>query len=232
MTAGLQVYDQNGYLQMDSNATWFTFKTKLNVTIPTVTGSPYYRFPVYFTGGRPMVFLKGCLYFIDTITKTGSNTWVIWIFASLLAYQQVATIYIFDDVHLNTNFGLESYDENGKLVFSTASKPLKLAYAGQTPQGSERNPYNNGVESYSWAGLPPGSYAGNVSTTRAGLDVQGDDQGTYIDTMSEFAEFTSTGYNLYFLYDGNSIGTTGQWGRYFQSGPSPFVLIINTSLYD
>lgn len=244
MQEGLQVYDENGKLLIDSNLInyYFVRKGEINIGNSAETSGTQVMVTISEVGTRPMIFIRDAIVFRYSSTFSG-GLWTIQYIVPVLFVRQTLKYYVFDCNPVAARFGIETYDADGNLTFSSARKPLKLAYSGQAPQGTELNPYPGGVTEYSFRGLDVGVYAGCVSSNRIGLDIQGDSSGsTYLETMSEFVFFKSPesfnpnsdkGYTLRFDLDGGYIdGAPSQWGRWFQRGPSPIIMIIDATIYD
>lgn len=231
MEYGLQVFDQDGFLQIDTNYITYAFKRKGQVEIPA-TGQVNYVFSITVDNAvAPIIFITGCEFFLDRVQTVGQQK-IFYYFSLVRPFPQFATFYIFDSRFEPANFGLETYNENGVITFSTSTPVLRLAYAGNPPPGTETNPYLNGTNEYTYSGLPNGSYALAATSTRGGIDVQGDASGsTFIDSMSEYVSVTPNGFRARFEYDGNSILTSGNWGRWFQKGPPPLMTMISISEY-
>ncbi|WP_143494789.1 MULTISPECIES: hypothetical protein [unclassified Pseudomonas] len=241
MTPAFQVFDEVGRIAIDTKMMAYSLRARNDFSIPG--GGVNRLYVTVANAAQPIIFVRGAYTFLNQVTRSaGSMTFDF--FVLLTSTGASGRYYVFDKSELlSGKSGLEMYDENGNVTFSSVHPPLNLVWAGAPPRGNERAPYNLGSTASEWSmtELPKGLYAGAVTGTRGGIDVQGDGSVTYADTMSEYVCFDSgennsphdgKGCTLMFAYDGNSIPTGSYWGRWYQRGAPPLIMIIDAAEYD
>lgn len=129
MPAGLTIFNDNGFLTIDS--TWSNMGLRQKSIINTIGRSPTDHGPfrqtatLSFTAVSPMVFTR-CDYFNTLMIsrKTGTNQWFVEIGVEATSSVPV-TIYVFDvtgGMPATQSAGLNVFDEAGNLVFDANSK--------------------------------------------------------------------------------------------------------------
>jgi hypothetical protein len=129
MSAGLQVYNTGGVLQIDENYFCMSLRAKATVTTSGhYTGVPAFSYvDISYTGFRPMVALRCTSAYASVIRVSNSGTsWTFRIAVNSFSATSV-TYYIFDrPAVVASGAGLEVYDASGNLTYSTAQAIAKL----------------------------------------------------------------------------------------------------------
>jgi hypothetical protein len=129
MPAGLQIFNQGGFYQIDSEYKNFRLTGKQTIALPGVAASPPELFPgtvsTFITGNTPIVAIRSTVFCSIAMVRTGLPT----NFQVRLASQDPgsATIYIFDQSPpVATGAGLQVFDGSGNQVYDANDKSLRV----------------------------------------------------------------------------------------------------------
>lgn len=237
MPTGLQSWSEDGLAQVDTSFPNMGLRQK----IVNPTG------PFTVTAKNPVVFHTGSGHMLSVVPN-GNGTWT-------FSFNQLAantTFFVFDDMASIppdvTGCGIESFDANGARIFSSMHPPLRIVHASQLPAqgqiGGELHAYNGGGgasggvvggspygPSFSWAGLPPGLYAGMLTTYRYGA-IGSSTVINYGDPMYEMLLISSAGFTVQGVNMGSGNENFGGFhGSSYDPGYVPMVILIDISNY-
>ncbi|WP_329767297.1 hypothetical protein [Stenotrophomonas maltophilia] len=251
MPQGLQVFNEADQVIIDLNWPCFGLRQKVlyqnttavTVTVP-VTGQqiPARQFTV--TGVNPSVFHTGSAH-LFSVSNSG-NTWTFTYTHS--GAQFPPTFYVFDSfdgIGPSTHgYGIESYAEDGRLLFSSMYPIMRFVHMSQLPNGAldgrgEQDPYLNsdgfGTGGYGTGGayastweyhsLPANrTYAGALSHYRYGASSSSTTT-DYGDALFEVLTMRADGFEVggALQLGGESFG--GFLGRAYDGRPPRLVLI-------
>lgn len=224
MSTLLQVFNENGDLQVDTTQYVMRLIKSQTITLQkSFWGNANAKTTVTVTGQMPMIFFADAIgasgyahnrYRVDRMTSVGTGDVRQWTFhlnisgdalPSITSY--TFRIYIFDaSPQISGTFGLETYDENEKLTFSSFTAPMKVLASYQIQEYIFAYQYNceifqpvpgivldNTAMSSSW--YRDGFYASETTTF-------------YLDVAQEYMSFD----NL--LYPPNEAVTGVSYGLY------------------
>ncbi|WP_354674932.1 hypothetical protein [Cupriavidus alkaliphilus] len=152
MTAGIQILNAWGTVQVDAEWAAMSLRHKQQINIATpAQGSRAFDGVMTFQAKAPMVFWKSSApVFVLASADNGNGTWT---FTFRATDPTAATVYAFDTPEWTAQtYGLEVFNAQGVKVFGDHLSPLKLAAV--VPLGSMP---------YTWDGLPAGNYAVSMS---------------------------------------------------------------------
>lgn len=252
MPVGLQVFNEQGQVIIDLNWACCGLRQKLpfnqtsanQVRVP-LTGQLIDVRQFTVVGVNPFVFHTSSAHLFGT-SRSG-NTWT-------FTYSHVAsdvTFYIFDAFSgigpSEHGVGIESYAEDGRLLFSSAYPLLRFAYVSQLPNGGndnfgESDPYLNGTGGYGgtgtggayasewvYSGLPTNRvYAGMLSTYRYGASSSSTTT-DYGDALFETLRVTSNGFIVGGTLQLGGEGYGGFLGRAYDERPGLLMMIDVTN---
>jgi hypothetical protein len=238
MPAGLQVWNQQGDMIVDTNWPNMGLRTKISAD-----GSG--AFSLYAV--NPVVFHTGDAHLFG-VSRIGNN----WTFR----YGQLSpgvVFYVFDDMHslprTSSGIGFESYRDDGSLLFSTNYPPLRIVHFSQLPGsanlGGELHAYAGGGGTpgghiggsaygpqWIYEGLPWGpTYAGMLSTYRYGR-ISSTTEYSYGDSMYETLGVRGNGFVIH--GDDTGLGNElfgGILGSQYDPGYNPYVMLIDVTNY-
>lgn len=243
MPAGFQVYNEQGILQIDSSQICLSLTKSGYITHETPDGGPYAirygdkQIAISVAGENPIVFfgVSGCGTLLRRIAR--ANGW--WTF-----FYDVATwsgplnipYYVFDSVvPWAGGVGIETFDESGRLTFSSAMIPMRVLYVETVPPPVFANGLFHGYRgsnpffSYFRRELAWGRYAGNISFPRVGFNAAQTEQ-TTVDDVGEMFGVTSDSFTCNFGYIARSSwGGAHQHGTFVYCRIPPTVTLIDTN---
>lgn len=250
MSAGLQVYTSDGFLQLDDQSINFGLRYKYSYLVgantpTTFTFAAYSPLVAYYAVGGYGVKLSQ-FKFVNNNNGTFTLTFSLagtYYGGNNLTFE----IYIFDLMtqldNSGKNYGLEVFNPQGQLVYSTAFKPLRMLFYSQTASPGPTNPYTGGGgtngQMYGgdlhpeWSVAFPASIPANrkcaviYTATRYGYqDDGGDAEGIF-----EVLNINGRDVKLTYQYDGSSGGSGGGVATYLATIYPPQIWVIDVTNY-
>lgn len=144
MVASLQVYGSDGAIQVDTELLTQRLVKSQTITLQkSFWGNANAKTTIMVRGKFPMLFFADAIgatghahsrYRVDKVTSTGTGeikNWTFYINVSSPSLPSITSytfrIYIFDSLpELTTTFGIETYDETGRLTFSSFTPPMNI----------------------------------------------------------------------------------------------------------
>ena len=163
MTAGIQVWGDHGYRQIDDTYANLAFMVKLTATMGAASGQGSFcsvqyngRNPVIaIRAGFPLALLGGSF---DGVTYT-------WTFGTNAnAAGASFDVYVFDSATSSGNFGLQVFKDDGSVAFDSNLKYMRVMAAVSPPANTPGYGSN-----WEYNGLPAGTYAVAFSSCRTGV---------------------------------------------------------------
>ncbi|HAV4460480.1 TPA: hypothetical protein ACJCCX_001182 [Acinetobacter baumannii] len=255
MDAGLQIYNADGVLQLDTNAPILCLRYKYVFTKATYK-NPYYVLD--FKAHRPIVAFYAAVTpsvpaeyraFIYSfyLKDNGDGTWRCAFTTSAPYDGFEINVYIFDlasaiDTPVN-NYGLQVFDANEKLIYHTDYNPLRMVYFSKPGDSTYTNPYTgpggiNGWASQNdlhpeWFVTPPPNATGIkcavvYTTGRFGYQDDGGDQ----EDIDEVLVLRDDQTSLSYQYSGGPGGASGGGvGTYLHFIYPPYLWFVDVSNY-
>lgn len=262
-TAALQVFDESGRLKLDSNRLVLRLLKAVKVPVRWLSWNddkPSY-FDITVEGRNPLVFFSEahpspiCREWCLRGTKV-EGTGVIrkWTFTvGCLPYSSIFTpplitdeayrVYIFDTYpQSQSNFGLETYDENGFLTFSSHTPPMKVQAVVNLPEYIESDNWNCVIaRRLPGSGMNPFKSAVCSNVYREGF-YGSETHYYYVDTANEYIclynqedwngiyDTTFEGFGMHFAPNGVEIGAPswgGTLGGWCWSFNTPLVMAVD-----
>ena len=256
MEAGLQIFNEEGVLQLDTNSPVLCLRHKYVLTKATYPGNPSYSFT--FAAHRPVVAFyaaspsslpnSGPRATIDSfyLKDNGNGTWTCAFQSSSPYFGIDIEVYIFDLASAMpasaNNYGLQVFDADGKLIYNSDFLPLRMVYFSRPGEATPNNPYRGpgGVNGWAsandlhpeWTVTPPPHAAGIkcavvYTSTRYGYQDDGGD----IEGIVEILSFKGDQTNLSYNYNGTSENTGGGVGTYLYFIYPPYLWFIDVTGY-
>lgn len=152
MVASLQVYGGDGKIQLDTDLMTQRLIKSQTITIQkSFWGNANAKTTVTVRGKFPVLFFADALnatgyahnnYRVDRVTSVGTGetkTWTFYLNVGGPALPSITSytfrIYIFDSrPEARTNFGIETFGEDGKLTFSSFTPPMNITHSAKFPE--------------------------------------------------------------------------------------------------
>lgn len=217
-----QVFDGNGNNQIDTNLMTQRLLKSQTITLQkSFWGNPNAKTQVTVSGKFPTLFFADAIgatgyahsrYRIDRITSVGTGEIKSWTFHLNISSPSLPSItsytfriYIFDALpQATTTFGLETYDANSRLTFSSFTPPLNVKATYNIPEYIEAFQFN--CETFKQIdGLILDNTAVNSSFFRDGFYAS-ETTTVYIDIAQEYMSFANLKYPMSELPTGVSFG--------------------------
>lgn len=130
---GIQVFNEDGFLQFDTDSVPFVLRDKQTVAYASgvdLGGSSTARnYTISTTVPNPIVAFAGSAAVLLRITDNGDGTWTVGFVGSSTDTSAAFTLYIFGTnvgATPATGFGFEVYDQDGNVTFNHEMQPLRI----------------------------------------------------------------------------------------------------------
>lgn len=246
MTAGLQVFNRDGWILIDSTKMCFGLVKSGYVTAETVFDAsvpyrPYKQIAVDCPNAQqPMVFFGHQP--ANAIQRVGLRK-VEWLGSTLrhyyaceIAYNESLKVpyYVFDLMRPQGNSGFETYDRNGVCTFTSNRFPMRVLQSvvppppRQMPSGNFEAYTGVGDFSGTWEylGRAVRKYGCNVSFPRCGFRAS-QTQVSTIDNLIETIDVRPDGFVMMFTYTGVADYGAAPWGDFVYSRSAPTITMID-----
>lgn len=256
MDAGLQIYNEDGALQLDSNSPILCLRYKYVYTKANYPGQP--QVTLTFNAYRPVVaFYIASIPKVTTTAGTvsisdfylkdnGNGTWTCAFKSAAAFFGFELSVYVFDLASAigigSANYGLQVFDANGNLIYGSEYFPFRMVYYSKPGAATLNNPYtgSGGVNGYAsqndlnpgWTVTPPANAAGIkcavvYTSSRFGWQDDGGD----IEGIVEILLLRDNKTELSYMYDGSSGPSSGGTGSYLQFMYPPYLWFIDVTNY-
>jgi len=136
MTSGLQIFNANGEIQIDSNLVNFAFIQKGSVTIPA--GGYINSFPaaqIVVNGVTPILCLRPLYSFAGVVNTKIINGQYSYLINGTGG--ETFNWYLFDKNPMtgNNNAGIQVFNQQGEMTFNSDRHPMRMAAIGTMPYG-------------------------------------------------------------------------------------------------
>ncbi len=136
MTSGLQIFNANGSIQIDSNLVNFVLTAKGTVTIPA--GGYINSFPaaqIVVNAVTPILCLRPLYSFADVVNTKIINGQYSYLINGTGG--ETFNWYLFDKNPMtgNNNAGIQVFNQSGEMTFSSDRYPMRIMAVGTMPNG-------------------------------------------------------------------------------------------------
>lgn len=240
MRAGLQVWNTDGVLLIDSSQMSMGLSKSGYITSETIFESGYRAYKqvaVQVYGSNPIVFFGVSPWQIGLrkVSRSGRAWTFYYAVGQTIAPSLKIPYYVFDFMTPAGRVGLETYDETGRLTFTSGRAPMRVLRAVRLPRPS----FSGGLfEAYQGSGgfnpqlqalgYPASSYAGNLSFPRLGFQAS-QTQVSTVDNTFETLRVFGTGFVAEFVRTGYTDYGAAPWGDFVYCQNPPTVTLIDVA---